>query len=264
MENKIKIKLLDIDEEIIKNCFKQKGSNKFYIYIHRRIKDNKPFYVGKGCNYRCTEVSSRTEYWKRIASKYGVYVHLYKYNLSEEKAYKLEKEIINKLKIKNLVNFKEGGIGGNSGKLNYFFGKKLYKEKNGNYMNRGIKNPLSQKVLKLDLNGNLIKKYNSISETELDGFCASTVSAVCNKRRRHHKNFIFVKESDYNSGINYELKKSVTDKKKINSYDLNMNFIKSYNSMSETKKDGFDPKKVSLVCLGKRKKHRETIFKLSV
>lgn len=49
----------------------------------------------------------------------------------------------------------------------------------------------SKKVYQYDLEGNLIKIYNSVSETEKDGFMTTAVSACCrNEKYRHtHKGY---------------------------------------------------------------------------
>ncbi len=49
--------------------------------------------------------------------------------------------------------------------------------------------------------------------------------------------------------------------KKIQSESLITGEIKKYNYINETKIDGFEPKLVSKVLVGKRKKHKEHIFK---
>lgn len=56
----------------------------FYVYIHRRATDGSAFYVGKGRGKRAWRWGeSRNPHWRNIASKNGVYVEIYKDNMSE-------------------------------------------------------------------------------------------------------------------------------------------------------------------------------------
>lgn len=257
----MKIQILEIDLEIVKESVKAKGENKYYVYIHRKISDNKPFYIGKGCNYRCLTIYRRSKYWLRVFNKYGAFIQIYKNNLSSKEACEIEKEIIKKLKLKNLTNLSHGGENGLIGKANHMFGVRLTKEKNGNWMNRGKKNPLSKSVLKFSLEGFFIKEYASIEETKVDGFSPTAVCKCCLSKRKQHKEFVFIYKKNFDENKNYSWKRSITSKRKIESFDLNGNFLKSYDSISETKIDGFSPKAVSGVCNGSRKTHLKTIFK---
>lgn len=250
----MQIKVLDIDKDVLKEAIKLQGEKRFYVYIHRKISDNTPFYIGKGTKYRCTDKTGRSKYWFRVAEKYGVYVQIYKYGITSEEACNLEKEIIKKVGLKKLSNISQGGENGLVGKLNHMYGVRLLKEKNGNYMNRGFLNPLSKPVLCFDLNGNFIKEYASLQETLIDGFLPQCISRVCNGKAKQHKGFFFVKKSDYKNQI---YKEGKTSRKKVLCFDIEDNFIKEYNSVSKTKEDGFCPKKVSAVCLGKRKTHKK-------
>ena len=171
----MKIQTLEIDKEFIKNSIKRKDERRFYVYIHRKISDNKPFYIGKGCNYRCLTIYKRSSYWKNTALKHGVYVQIYKNNLTSNEACEIEKKLIKKLGIKKLVNISLGGENGLVGKTNHMYGKRLIGSLNGNFGNKGISNPLSNPILCFDLKGNFIKEYESSSFTEIDGFSSSTV-----------------------------------------------------------------------------------------
>lgn len=257
----MKIQVLEIDKEFVLETIKCNLEKRFYVYIHRKISDNKPFYIGKGTKYRCLTIYKRSKHWKNTALKNGVYVQIFKNNLSSEEACEIEKELIKKLDIKKLTNISLGGENGLVGKTNHMFGKRLIGKLNGNFNNKGIKNPLSKPILCFDLKGNFVKEYESSSLCELDGFCASTVIAVCNNRRKQHKNHIFIKKEIFNNETRIIYKTGKTNKKEIEMFDSNNNYIKSYSSISETKKDGYDPKKVSLVCSGKNKTHKSMFFK---
>lgn len=92
--------------------------NKYYVYIHRRLSDDKPFYVGKGSGNRAWDVKgkSRNDYWHRVANKHGFYVDLVFENLTEEEAFDCEVNTILELKYFGypLTNLSSGGEG-NSG-----------------------------------------------------------------------------------------------------------------------------------------------------
>ena len=45
--------------------------NKYYVYAHFRKGQTNPFYVGKGSGNRLNQTGNRSEFWKRIVSKYG-------------------------------------------------------------------------------------------------------------------------------------------------------------------------------------------------
>lgn len=258
----MKIKVLNIDQELVNDSVRQikEVLERFYVYIHRKISDNKPFYIGKGTGYRCLTIYKRSKHWLNVANKHGVYVQIYKNKLTSEQACLEEIVLIKKLGIKKLSNISLGGESGLVGKTNHMYGVQLFGELNGNFGNKGYKNPLSKPILCFDLEGNFVKEYESANQSEEDGFSATTVIAVCNKRRKQHKNFLFIKKSDYNSEIKLVYKKGKTDRKKVYHYDLNNNFIRSYDSVSETEKFGFNPKKVSAVCLGKNKTHNSMKF----
>ena len=65
----------------------------FYVYEHIRLDNNTCFYVGKGHGKRAN-YTSRNEHHDRIVEKYGMKVNIVKENLTEEEAYKLERELI--------------------------------------------------------------------------------------------------------------------------------------------------------------------------
>lgn len=87
--------------------------NKFYVYIHRRLSDNKPFYVGKGSDNRAWEFSGRNNYWKSVANKHGVIVEVVFDNLEEADAFQCEKDTITEFKYFGyaLTNLTDGGEG---------------------------------------------------------------------------------------------------------------------------------------------------------
>lgn len=92
--------------------------NKFYIYLHIKLTDGSPFYVGKGSGKRLYDKARRSILWNNIVNKYGYDVILLEEELTEEDALKLEVYWINRIGRRDLckgplVNHTDGGEGGN-------------------------------------------------------------------------------------------------------------------------------------------------------
>ena len=87
--------------------------NRFYVYIHRRLSDNKPFYVGKGCGGRAWVLQNRTKHWKNVVNKHGYFVEIVFDDLDEGEAYQCEIDTILELKYFEypLTNLTIGGEG---------------------------------------------------------------------------------------------------------------------------------------------------------
>lgn len=80
-------------------------SNNYYVYIHRKLSDNSIFYVGKGCNGRCRSTNGRNVFWwKIVIEECGFTPSIYRSNLTEEEAFRVESSLINELGIENLSN----------------------------------------------------------------------------------------------------------------------------------------------------------------
>lgn len=98
-----------------------KNENIYYVYLHVKLTDGTPFYVGKGFGLRYISIKSRNKHWHNIVNKYDYDVILLEDNLLESDALKLEEYWINRLGRKdlglgNLVNHTNGGEG-NSGRI---------------------------------------------------------------------------------------------------------------------------------------------------
>jgi len=83
-----------------------------YVYLHKKKTDGAVFYVGKGFGKRAWKKSTRSDWWKRIEAKYGRDVEIYKDDLSENDAFRLEAELIAFYGRENLCNLTDGGEGG--------------------------------------------------------------------------------------------------------------------------------------------------------
>lgn len=87
--------------------------NIFYVYLHRRLTDNKVFYVGKGHANRAWVRSNRNKYWNNVVEKHGYSIEIVFENLTEDDAFKIEKDTILEMRYFGfpLVNMTDGGEG---------------------------------------------------------------------------------------------------------------------------------------------------------
>jgi len=88
----------------------------YYVYLHIKLTNGEPFYVGKGKGRRAFNRSNRSSYWKNIVNKYGFDIILLEENLTEERSFELEKYWISRigrfdLGLGPLVNYTNGGEG---------------------------------------------------------------------------------------------------------------------------------------------------------
>jgi hypothetical protein len=88
--------------------------NSKVVYLHRKETDNSIFYVGMG-NLKRAYCKQRPDWWKRVVKKYGCIVEIYKDGLTQEEAFQIEIELIEKygridLKNGQLINQTKGGI----------------------------------------------------------------------------------------------------------------------------------------------------------
>lgn len=273
----------------IKNQELFNQNKKFYIYIHYTL-DNIPFYVGKGTKNRCLHKSNRSKWWNNIINKYGYYIEIQEINLNEDECFQKEiywieyfgRKELNKGTLINLTNGGEGVSGRiyteeekelkskfwkenldklqSIGNRSNYFGKSLTGNSNPNYGNTGIKNTNSKSVVKIDLKGNFICRYDSLIEAEIKNNIKGAYQ-VCNGRRNQLNGFIYIYEQDYINNT-YTISLGKTNKKIVLQLDIKTNqIIKKYNSTQETKNDGFYPNNVAQVCRGEKKSHKGFLWK---
>jgi len=87
------------------------NERRFYVYIHFRVSDGSPFYVGKGSGCRATWFHGRSEYWNRVKEKHGVRVEIVADGLTEDESHSIEIQLIKAIGRKNLCNHTDGGEG---------------------------------------------------------------------------------------------------------------------------------------------------------
>ena len=85
----------------------------FYVYVHRRLSDNKPFYVGKGKSRRAWDCHNRSRHWNNIVDKHGLVVEIVFDSLTEKDAFQCEVDTILEFQYFNyeLCNHTNGGEG---------------------------------------------------------------------------------------------------------------------------------------------------------
>lgn len=87
--------------------------NNYYVYGHFCKSNNELFYIGKGKGSRAISKQHRNTFWRNIVNKHGYYIEIFKQNLSEADALKLEVKLILKYKKLGLCksNLTKGGEG---------------------------------------------------------------------------------------------------------------------------------------------------------
>lgn len=90
--------------------------NYFYVYIHLKSTDGSTFYVGKGSGRRAYWRNGRNKHWHSIVAKHGYDVHIIADSLTENEAFRIEKETIAYYGKANLCNYTDGGDGASGAK----------------------------------------------------------------------------------------------------------------------------------------------------
>lgn len=129
-------------------------------------------------------------------------------------------------------------------------------------INKNIRN---KPFFQVNSKGEIIKRYNSLREAVTDGWNERMVNECCRELRNNYKGYIWIYESKYNL-ITPEYCKKMLDKPKrkchsILQYDLNNNFIKEYNYLTDVKKDGFNDTNVYDTCMGRKQQYKGYIWK---
>lgn len=86
----------------------------FHVYVHSRLRNGEPFYVGKGRCGRVLTNHGRSAHWKRIVAKDGGrYINVVADTADEELAFLIECELIDKYRRLgvSLINKTNGGEG---------------------------------------------------------------------------------------------------------------------------------------------------------
>jgi hypothetical protein len=78
------------------------------VYRHRRLDNNKVFYIGIG-NEKRPYSKKRNKHWQNVVNKTDYVVEIISENLSLEDACELEMFLISEYGVKNLTNITCGG-----------------------------------------------------------------------------------------------------------------------------------------------------------
>ena len=214
-----------------------------YIYRHIRLDSNKPFYIGIGEDLpkniglykRAYEVVNRNKFWVNITNKTDYKIDILLDNLTWKEACEKEIEFIllygrKDLKKGLLVNLTDGGEG-----------------------KKGVKDSLETKTKKsTSAKHPKSQKWKDSQSLSKKGKKRGVLPWLVNNQERNEK----IKMS--------KIGKPSLIKKSILQYDLNNNFIKTYDSIFEAALSINKPKgspSISECCKGKRKQAYGYIFK---
>lgn len=206
-----------------------------YVYTYTRLDKNEVFYAGIGSDSkykRAKNISSRTDYFKKIINKSECRLDIVFDNLTWEEACEKEIELIALYGRKDLgkgtlINFTNGGEG-----------------------RKGSQNRITP-TYQIDLQGNILKEWINIETIckELNVHRQSLYAALNSKVLTCSK-FIWIYKKDYSKTYLQGILNKLDNEKirRINNptpgkkpivvmqYDLNNNFISEYSSALEASK----------------------------
>lgn len=139
---------------------------------------------------------------------------------------------------KNGYNMTSGGQNG--------FNKKDWSDKERKYFS-DIKNP--KPVLQIDFDGNIVKEYWSIAQaSKITGIDSRGIYSCCNKGiSKTVGGYIWIYKEDYSSfDLEYHLDRK--EKKPVEQYDMDGNFIKIFEHGCQVAEDGFLPSTINTCC----------------
>lgn len=226
--------------------------NNWYLYRHRRLDNNKIFYVGIGKTLRFKRAfskASRSEYWHNIINKTEYTIEIIAEKLLWEDVQELEAFLIlnygrKDLGLGSLVNMTDGYGGvnnpseetrekmskGQKGKISVWRGKelpestkKLMRENHANFS--GSNHPKAKKVI----NTQTKEIFGSVRDVvEIVNMNHRTICAKLNGGK-YKNNTGFVWFDKYNENIEYKLENVKINKRKI----IDTNTGKIYNTAKE-------------------------------
>jgi len=151
--------------------------SKHYVYIHRNPKTKQIFYIGVGYKGRAWSFKwGHSKHYYNYIQKYGLpIVEMYKTDLTEDEAYKLEEQLIaeyGRIGIDNngiLINKSSGGKTSAKGTKQHLtdeWKKKIGdsnrgKPKHTSQTKKSISNKNSKPVIQYSSDGNLVKEWSS-------------------------------------------------------------------------------------------------------
>lgn len=174
-----------------------------YLYRHVRLDTGEVFYVGIGFDNdfkRSRNTHNRNSFWKNIIDKTDYQIDIMLYDISKSLLFDKEKEFIalygrRDLGHGTLVNLTNGGEGTLGSKLSEEHKLKISKSHLGKkFSEESIRKrslSMNKKVIQKNLDGNIIKIWNSAKEANNEGFNNGHISSCCNGKLKTHKKFLW-------------------------------------------------------------------------
>ena len=114
-------------------------------------------------------------------------------------------------------------------------------------------------VLQYDLSGNFIREFDSvISISDEYGYNSGNIASCCRGVAVSANGYIWRYKDEF---LEIDLDKLNYQKRKVKQYDLNGNFIKSYDSIKEAASFGFNEGNIQDCCVYRLKSHRGFIWR---
>ena len=232
-----------------------------YIYKITNLINGK-IYVGKSKNPKVRWRQHKSHSKKRNTKlyyamrKYGIENFIFEVLEECDENIINDKEIYYISSLNPYYNMTDGGDGG--GFLN---------KKHGDKWKSAIKESNSKKVACYDLDGNLIKVYDSCRDASFDIFGKDYrgIDAVTRGEYQTCKGYQWKTFEDQPLLKISSYKRMSHNIKKIGKYDFNENLIEIYESMTiAAEKNNASTSKITLVCQNKRKTHSGYIWKYVV
>jgi hypothetical protein len=190
---------------------------KFYVYLHRRLSDSLPFYLGKGTGDRAWRKSHRSFHWKNIVNKHGYTIEILQEFDDEQEALQYEIDGIAALKEAgyNLCNITDGGEGVSGLKHSEKAKEAMRQAKTGLKHSEEHKAKISATLKAKGINNtkHLVMRHHlyrytgtsTIDGTQIIfdggsplitqlGLNQVAINACCRGKAKHHKGYTFTRE----------------------------------------------------------------------
>jgi hypothetical protein len=126
------------------------------------------------------------------------------------------------------------------------------------WKNQCASNP-KKVVLQYDLEGNLIREWNSLNSAS-KFYKNTNISSCCRGEAVTASGFIWRYKDEF---IDIDLNKLNYQKRKVSQYDLQGNFIRSFDSIKEASSHGFSEGNIQDCCVGRLKSSKGFIWRYS-
>lgn len=115
-----------------------------------------------------------------------------------------------------------------------------------------------RKVVQLTLDGKLVKIWDCARDVEKCGFGPQAVNGCCRHKdnRTRHKGFIWEYLEEYETGVFVKNESTKGTKQPVVQLSLDNKFIKQWDCIADTAKEGFNKNCVNACCIGRKKTHK--------